>query len=40
MEMIPAGKAGQETIIIYNSAIFDQPISDDFFTTQNMKTVK
>jgi hypothetical protein len=40
MEMIPAGKMGQETIIIYNSAVFDQTISDDFFTTQNMKTVK
>ncbi len=40
MEMIPAEKKGQETVIIYNSAIFNQPIDDDFFTTQNMKKAK
>jgi len=40
IEVIPAGKKGQETILTYNSITFDQPISDDFFTTQNMKTVK
>jgi outer membrane lipoprotein-sorting protein len=40
MEMIPAGKKGQETVIIYSSAAFNQPIEDDFFTTQNMKKVK
>ena len=40
MEMIPADKKGQETVIIYNSAVFNQPISDDFFTTQNMKKAK
>lgn len=40
MEMIPAEKKGQETVIIYNSATFNQPISDDFFTTENMKKVR
>jgi outer membrane lipoprotein-sorting protein len=40
MEMIPAGKKGQETVIIYKSATFNQSIEDDFFTTQNMKKVK
>jgi outer membrane lipoprotein-sorting protein len=40
MEMIPAEKKGQETIILYNSATFNQPIDDDFFTTQNMKKIK
>jgi outer membrane lipoprotein-sorting protein len=40
MEMIPVEKKGQETIIIYNSAIFNQTITDDFFTTQNMKKAK
>jgi hypothetical protein len=40
MEMIPAGKKGQETVIIYNSAIFDKPIEDSFFTTDNMKKVR
>ncbi|HEY8782458.1 MAG TPA: outer membrane lipoprotein-sorting protein [Mucilaginibacter sp.] len=40
LEMIPVGKKGQETVITYNSAVFNQPISVDFFTTQNMKKVK
>lgn len=40
MEMIPAEKKGQETIITYNSATFNQPISEDFFTTENMKKLK
>ena len=40
LEMIPVQKKGQETIIIYNSAVFNQAISIDFFTTQNMKTIK
>ena len=39
LEMVPAQKKGQETVITYNSAIFNEPISDDFFTTQNMKKV-
>jgi outer membrane lipoprotein-sorting protein len=40
MEMIPVEKKGQETIITYNSAVFNQPIGTDFFTTQKMKEVK
>ncbi len=40
LEMIPVEKKGQETIITYNSATFNQPISVDFFTTQNMKKAK
>jgi len=40
LEMIPVEKKGQETVITYNSAVFNQPISEDFFTTQNMKKVK
>jgi outer membrane lipoprotein-sorting protein len=40
MEMIPADKKGQETIITYTSANFNQTIEDGFFTTQNMKKVK
>src|SRR5476651_485253 len=39
LEMIPVEKKGQETIITYTSAVFNQPISVDFFTTQNMKKV-
>ena len=40
LEMIPAQKKGQETVIVYNTATFNQPIEEDFFTTQNMKKVK
>ncbi|MEO1651907.1 MAG: outer membrane lipoprotein-sorting protein [Bacteroidota bacterium] len=40
LEMIPADKQGQKTVLIYASMRFDQPISDDFFSTQNMKRVK
>ena len=40
MEMIPADKKNQETIFIYNSAVFDKPMPDDFFTTENMKRLK
>ena len=40
MEMIPAGKKGQETVIKYISARFNQPISEDFFTTENMKKAR
>ncbi len=40
MEMIPAEKKGQETVIKYKSARFNQPISEDFFTTENMKKAR
>lgn len=40
LEMIPAGKKGQETVILYNKAVFDQPLNDDLFTAQNMKKVQ
>jgi outer membrane lipoprotein-sorting protein len=40
MEIIPAEKKGQKTIMEYISLDFNTPISDDFFTVQNMKKVK
>lgn len=40
MEMIPAGKKGQETIIQYKSLVFDVSFPPDFFTTQNMKKIQ
>jgi outer membrane lipoprotein-sorting protein len=40
MEMIPVEKKGQETVITYAGAVFNQPIDKDFFTTQNMKKAK
>ena len=40
LEMIPADKPGNKTIIEYRKLIFDKPIDDNFFTTQQMKTLK
>ena len=40
LEMIPNDKPGHKTIITYQSEDFDKPISDDFFSTQNMKNPK
>jgi len=40
VEMLPADKKGEKTVMKYSSISFDQPIDDDFFTTQNMKKVK
>jgi hypothetical protein len=37
---VPTDKPGHKTIIIYKSREFDMPISDDFFSTQNMKNPK
>lgn len=40
LEMTPSDKEGHKTIIEYLSMKFDEPMSDDFFTEQNMKRVK
>lgn len=40
MEMIPLDKPGHKTIMRYESLLFNQPIADDFFTTQNIKKVQ
>jgi len=40
MEIIPANKKGNKTIMQVNSLVFDQPISDSFFSQQNMKKVR
>lgn len=40
IEMFPTDKEGHSTVIIYNDIIFDAPISDNFFTTRNMKQLK
>lgn len=40
MEMIPAGKKGNKTVMINNSLSFDVPLADSFFTTQNITKVK
>jgi len=40
MEMIPANKEGQKTIMIFENTKFDVPLKEDFFSIQNMKRVK
>jgi hypothetical protein len=40
MEMIPANKKGNKTVLIYNSLVFDSPMEDTFFSTQNLTKVK
>lgn len=40
MEVIPAEEPGKKTIIEYLRLEFDQPVSDDFFSLQNMRRVK
>ena len=40
MEMIPMDKPGNKTVLQYHTINFNQPIGDDFFTTQNMKKIK
>ncbi|MEZ5042940.1 MAG: outer membrane lipoprotein-sorting protein [Saprospiraceae bacterium] len=40
MEIIPAEEEGHKTIIEYLSLEFDQPISENFFSIQNMKRVR
>lgn len=40
MEMTPEGKKGQKTEIVYKTLEFDKPLSDSFFTTENMTKVR
>ena len=40
MEMIPADKKGNKTVMIYHSIVFDTPIDDSFFSLQNMTRIQ
>ncbi len=40
MEMIPAGKKGQKTILTYSSIVFDSKIEDSFFLPENIRKAK
>lgn len=40
LEMMPADKKGQKTVLIYHTIVFDKPIEDHFFSTQNMPRVQ
>lgn len=39
-EIIPSGKPGQKTVLEIHSSVFNEPISDDFFSQQNMKKIR
>lgn len=40
MEMIPADKKGQKTIMVFENTKFNVPLKEDFFSIQNMKRIK
>jgi len=40
LEIIPADKPLHKTVMMYKNIVWDKPIADNFFTTQNMKKVK
>lgn len=40
LEMTPQDKPGNQTLLIYGDARFDEPIDDGFFSEQNMKRVR
>lgn len=40
LEMIPVGKKGKKTILEINTMVFNRPISDTFFSQQNMKSIQ
>lgn len=40
LEMVPVNKKGHKTILDTGFIVFNQSISDDFFSQQNMKVVK
>lgn len=39
LEMIPADKPGQKTVMIYKNILFNRPMDDRQFTTERMKTL-
>jgi len=40
MEIVPADKEGEKTVLIFSNAVFNKLIDDSFFSKQNMKKVK
>ncbi|HEY6083112.1 MAG TPA: outer membrane lipoprotein-sorting protein [Chitinophagaceae bacterium] len=40
LEMIPMDKKGYKTVLMYKEMAFDKPISESFFTLQNMQKVR
>ena len=39
-ELIPEEEEGHKTVVVMDEIIFNQPISDSFFSQQNMKKVR
>lgn len=40
IEIVPADKSNQKTVVVLNSMKFNNPIDDSFFSQQNMKRVR
>jgi len=40
LEIVPVSKKGDKTILEINSMVFNKPISENFFSQQNMKSIK
>ena len=40
MEIIPADKEGEKTVLVFSNSLFNAPIDDSFFSKQNMKKVR
>lgn len=40
LEMIPVDKKGHKTVMIYSSISYNKPLSESFFTLQQMKNLK
>jgi outer membrane lipoprotein-sorting protein len=40
IEMVPADKEGQKTVLELENLIFNKPIDNNFFSIQNMKRVR
>ena len=40
IEIVPADKSSQKTVVVVNSTKFNIPIKDSFFSQQNMKRVR
>ena len=40
IEMVPANDEGKKTVMEFSNLVFNKPISDDFFSIQNMKQIK
>lgn len=40
IEMTPDDKPGHKTILMYTKGVFDEALTDDFFSVQNLKSIR